>query len=91
MHVSSIELVPRPNPMQTDLKGWLETFALHTFFAQFDTEDADRALDEVVEICRPDCFWSDARPGDSVGEEPSPGYAQGWQIMYVRLRGVAIK
>ncbi|WVQ96963.1 hypothetical protein IAU59_004072 [Kwoniella sp. CBS 9459] len=105
-----IELVPRPTPLPTSLRGWLDTFARSTFLSSFINDDsdgnpkpnlADEILDDVVEICRVDSYWSDDVPGIGVGvgKESKDGdeagaeakREEGWQVMYVRLRGSAIK
>jgi len=86
----SLTLVPRPTPLDTDIRGWLDTFARGSFLAHMPIDEQDSILDEVAEICRIDCFWSMDNPG--MGVAP-PGQTandeQGWEIMYVRLRGVA--
>ncbi|ORY32189.1 S-adenosyl-L-methionine-dependent methyltransferase [Naematelia encephala] len=84
-----VELIPRPTPLSTDLLGWLQTFARNTFLAEYDDEQAQRLLIEVADICRPDAFWSDDNPGEGVVAAEAGSGAQGWQVMYVRLRGVA--
>jgi hypothetical protein len=81
-----IALVPRPTPLTTDVRGWLATFARRSFLAAFAEEDADDILNEVQEVCRPDAYWNDERPG--MGSEGGAG-KEGWEIMYVRLRGTA--
>ena len=43
-------LIPRPTPLPTDMKGWLQTFARPFFWSLPDEESA---LDETVELLRP--------------------------------------
>ena len=89
----NIGLFPRPTPLPGDLKGWLQTFVRNTFFSGLDADVQDRLMNEVQELCRPDSYWNDSHPGTGV---PCPGGASegakdGWEIMYVRLRGTAVK
>lgn len=69
--------------------GWLKTFARNTFFAKWKDDEAEQMMKETADICRPDTYWSSASPGS--GSKPRTGsdYKEGWEIMYVRLRGVA--
>lgn len=86
---NDVELHQRPTPLSTDLYGWLQTFARNTFFAKFCDEEANEMMQEVVETCRPDCYWCDSNPG--IGAKPdadAPG-DDGWVVHYVRLRGHA--
>lgn len=73
--------------------GWLKTFARNTFMASYSQQEADVMMGEVSEMTHPDSFWSDAAPGSAVlsGQLGGEGYKSGWEIMYVRLRGVAHK
>ena len=89
----NIALFPRPTALPGDLKGWLDTFARKTFFVQFDKEEQDRLIHEVQEICRPDNYWNDSYPGSGASGRSSADDAakDGWEIMYVRLRGTATK
>lgn len=51
LSVKSIELIPRPTPLPTDLAGWLDTFAAGIFEQAPEAER--RALrDETVELLR---------------------------------------
>ena len=43
-------LIPRPTPLPTDMRGWLQTFA-RPFFRGLPDEES--ALDETVELLRP--------------------------------------
>ncbi|WWC60636.1 uncharacterized protein I303_103210 [Kwoniella dejecticola CBS 10117] len=98
-----IKLVPRPTPLPTNLKGWLETFARNSFLSTLSDEDAQSVLDEVVQICRVDNYWSDAHPGSGINprsdsesndkdkDKDKGDMREGWEVMYVRLRGIAIK
>lgn len=87
MAPDQIQLVPRPTPLTTDLAGWLQTFARRTFSADLDETQAGTMMEEVTDICRPDCYWSDDNPG--IGQLSSGDFKSGWGIMYVRLRGSA--
>ena len=49
--VTSIALIPRPTPLPTGMKGWLETFA-GLFFAALPEGDRDAARDEVLDLLR---------------------------------------
>lgn len=84
-----IALFPRPTPLPTDIVGWLTTFARKTFFAAYSDAEADDLMKEVQELCRPDAFWSSATPGRGVALAPGSTADSGWEVMYVRLRGVA--
>ncbi|WVW80478.1 hypothetical protein I302_102460 [Kwoniella bestiolae CBS 10118] len=88
----AVSLVPRPTPLPTNLKGWLETFARNSFLSTLSDEQANQVLDDVVERCRVDNYWSTHNPG--IGIEPtssSSGGEEGWEVMYIRLRGWATK
>ncbi|KAK8865596.1 hypothetical protein IAR55_000740 [Kwoniella newhampshirensis] len=91
----NVQLVPRPTPLPTSLRGWLVTFARNSFLSSFSDQEADEIMDQVSEICRVDNYWSDENPGVGVtsqGQEKQVGKGQeGWEVMYVRLRGVALK
>jgi SAM-dependent methyltransferase len=50
--VSSIELIPRPTPLPTDMEGWLRTMA-GPFFDAIDDDEREAALVETVELLRP--------------------------------------
>lgn len=50
--VGSIELIPRPVVLPTDMRGWLETFA-GPFFGVLPELERAPALDEAVELLRP--------------------------------------
>ncbi|KAL7423583.1 hypothetical protein Q5752_001163 [Cryptotrichosporon argae] len=83
-------LHPRPTPLPTDLAGWLTTFVRGSFLAGFDAAKQDALIDEIVEMARIDNFWTDASPG--AGLRPAvAGAKEGWEVMYVRLRGTATK
>jgi len=89
-----IKLVPRPTPLPSDLRDWLNTFVRGTFFASFGDEDTEVSLSEVEEMCRPDAYWSLDNPGMGMKPDEGIGALQesstyGWEIMYVRLRGIA--
>ena len=89
----NIGLFPRPTPLPGDLKGWLQTFVRNTFFSGLEAEVQDRLMNEVQELCRPDSYWNDSHPGTGVPGSggASEGAQDGWEIMYVRLRGTAVK
>ncbi|TXT04927.1 hypothetical protein VHUM_04010 [Vanrija humicola] len=88
MTPGSVALYPRPTPLTTDLVGWLTTFARNTFLAGLPSSEADALMQEVADICRPDSYWNDAAPGDATNAANTAG-KDGWEIMYVRLRGIA--
>jgi len=50
--VESIELIPRPTPLPTGMRGWLETFAI-PFMGMLAEEKRSQFLDEVTERLRP--------------------------------------
>ncbi|WVR05582.1 hypothetical protein IAU60_002601 [Kwoniella sp. DSM 27419] len=104
MSPRNVHLVSRPTPLPTSLAGWLQTFARSSFLSTFSDEEAKDIIDEVVDICRVDNYWSDECPGIGVAPAPAvPGSRRqdgdmtgeaktdGWEVFYVRLRGVAFK
>ncbi|OWZ62728.1 hypothetical protein C366_01499 [Cryptococcus neoformans Tu401-1] len=90
---SNVHLVPRPTPLPTTLEGWLITFARNSFLSSFNDDEAKTIMKEVVEICRVDSYWSNENPGTGVkgSSEGGEGGESGWEVLYVRLRGVAHK
>ncbi|MEM7044552.1 MAG: class I SAM-dependent methyltransferase [Pseudomonadota bacterium] len=50
--VASIELIPRPTPLPTDMKGWLQTMA-GAFFAALEENDRPAALAETLALLEP--------------------------------------
>ncbi|BGP44067.1 hypothetical protein JCM10449v2_008124 [Rhodotorula kratochvilovae] len=77
--VESCDLIPRPTPLPTGLRGWLETFA----FAFLDALPSPTAREEVInEVCRR--LEVDMKHDVGEGEER-------WTVMYVRLRFKAWK
>jgi len=62
--VEYIELIPRPTPLPTGMRGWLETFAI-PFTNSVPPEARSRFLDDVTERLRPalcdasDCWTAD--------------------------------
>jgi trans-aconitate methyltransferase len=50
--VTRIELVPRPTPLPTGVRGWLETFA-HPFTQTLHEDDRSAFLDTIVETVKP--------------------------------------
>ena len=85
-----VALFPRPTPLPGDLVGWLKTFVRNTFFASYDEQEQNRLMDQVQELCRVDNFWTNATPGMGTVSEGKQG-EEGWEIMYVRIGGLALK
>ena len=50
--VECCELIPRPTPLPTDMKGWLLTFR-KPFFDQFEEDERRVVLTEVLDLLRP--------------------------------------
>jgi SAM-dependent methyltransferase len=50
--VDKIALIPRPTPLPTDVRGWLETFA-GSFFGALAASERSHFLDEVCVALRP--------------------------------------
>ncbi|MGI9505636.1 MAG: class I SAM-dependent methyltransferase [Geminicoccaceae bacterium] len=50
--VVSIELIPRPTPLPTDMEGWLQTMA-GPCFATLDADDRSAALTDVIDLLKP--------------------------------------
>jgi hypothetical protein len=48
----SVQLLPRPTPLPTGMRGWLETFA-NPFCAAFAPPERVRFLDEVTALLKP--------------------------------------
>jgi hypothetical protein len=70
------------------MRGWLDTFTRNTFLTGIDKELADEIIQNVEDMCRVDMYWSMDSPGMAV-EKSTSGAEDGWEIMYVRLRGKA--
>jgi SAM-dependent methyltransferase len=80
----SVQLIPRPTPLPTGMRGWLETFA-NPFFGALalgeqgqsgrDQQERDEFLDEVTSLLKPVLCDSQGR----------------WTADYMRLRFAAIK
>lgn len=72
----SVQLIPRPTPLPTGMRGWLETFA-NPFCAALPRPEEDRGgfLDEVTALLKPVLCDADGR----------------WTADYTRLRFAAIK
>jgi SAM-dependent methyltransferase len=80
----SVQLIPRPTPLPTGMRGWLETFA-NPFCAalsrkagarkDWDQNERDDFLDEVTSLLKPVLCDSQGR----------------WTADYMRLRFAAIK
>ena len=51
--IEQIDLIPRPTPLPTGMKGWLKTFR-KPFFSQFDEDERGAVIDEVCDMLR----WS---------------------------------
>lgn len=83
-----VKLVPRPNPLPTGLAGWIKTFAQNTMLSGFDPAKTDQLVSNVVEMCRPAMYWSTDNVGMGVKPVKEDG-EHGWEVMYVRLRGIA--
>ncbi len=49
--VDSIALIPRPTPLATGMKGWLETFA-GPFFSALPAGEREAARDETIDLLR---------------------------------------
>ncbi|KAI8145926.1 S-adenosyl-L-methionine-dependent methyltransferase [Fennellomyces sp. T-0311] len=73
--VESIELVPRPTELNTDVAGWLKTFGFAFLEPLKSDEERQEVLAEITEHLRPAYQREDGK----------------WFIMYVRLRVVAHK
>jgi len=69
-----LSLNPRFTPCPEGLRGWLQTFTRHTFFAGFSDEEAEGMMEEVEQICKVDLQ-------DASGK---------WAMMYMRLRFSAL-
>ena len=50
--VESIQLIPRPTPLPTGMRGWLETFA-NPFCGALPAESRSEFLDEVTALLKP--------------------------------------
>lgn len=50
--VRSIQLIPRPTPLPTDMAGWLDTFT-ESFFRPLPKQDRVTAREEVLALLRP--------------------------------------
>jgi SAM-dependent methyltransferase len=58
--VESIELIPRPTPLPTDMRGWLETFG-ENFVSMLPADERGEVLDEAVALLRPSLCAPDGR------------------------------
>lgn len=70
-----LDLVPRPTPLPTGLRGWLLTFGFAFLDPLKDDEERESVISEVCDKMRIDLV-------DEEGE---------WSCMYVRLRFSARK
>ncbi|GAA5889808.1 hypothetical protein JCM6882_004331 [Rhodosporidiobolus microsporus] len=77
--VEYCELIPRPTPLPTGLRGWLETFAFAFLDALPNQSDRDAVIDKVCKLLEMDMKHD-------VG-----GGVEKWTVMYVRLRFKAWK
>ncbi|GAA6054856.1 hypothetical protein JCM3770_004111 [Rhodotorula araucariae] len=77
--VESCELIPRPTPLPTGLRGWLETFAFAFLDALPSPAEREAVIDEV-------CRRLEVDMKHDVGEGEGR-----WTVMYVRLRFKAWK
>lgn len=50
--VASIELIPRPTPLPTDMAGWLQTMA-GTFFSALEPDARSSALNDTIRLLQP--------------------------------------
>ena len=73
--VKSIEMVPRPTELNTDVNGWLTLFGFAFLEPLESDEERLKVLNEVIEHMRPSFQREDGK----------------WFVMYVRLRVVAYK
>jgi SAM-dependent methyltransferase len=48
----SVQLIPRPTPLPTGMRGWLDTFA-NPFCGAFSQNERDDFLDEVTSLLKP--------------------------------------
>lgn len=51
-HVNRIELIPRPTPLPTGMRGWLETFERSTL-DRLPENDRESVMNEIEELLRP--------------------------------------
>jgi len=70
--VVTIMLVPRPTELEIGIDGWLTTFG-RSFFDQFEGEEREEVLAEVIELLRPALCDADGR----------------WTADHIRLRFAA--
>ena len=47
-----MELIPRPTPLPTGMRGWLDTFA-NPFLAGVEDEERERIFEEVTSLLAP--------------------------------------
>lgn len=73
--VKEAELVPRMTELDTDIKGWIETFGFAFFEHLSNDEECKQVAQEVQDYLQPSFQREDGK----------------WVIMYVRLRVIAIK
>ena len=71
----SVQLIPRPTPLPTGMRGWLETFANPLCAALPSRGNRGGFLDEVAALLKPVLCDADGR----------------WTADYTRLRFAAIK
>lgn len=73
--VKEAELVPRMTELNTDIKGWIETFGFAFLEHLANDEERNQVAQEVQDYLQPSYQREDGK----------------WFIMYVRLRVIAIK
>ena len=77
----------------------MNTFCRNTWLTDFSKSEQDDILHQVQDICRPALYWNASRlaMGRKAEEQAAArgergwGKTEGWSVMYVRLRGLAIK
>lgn len=74
-HVHSAVIVPRPTQLDTDMAGWLKTFAFSFLQALSTDQERQDLIAEIVEHLRPAYQREDGK----------------WFVMYQRLRVIAFK
>ncbi len=80
--VNDIQLIPRPTPLPTDIRGWLITFG-NPFINAIEISDRSAFLDDVVTMLKP-MLWK-------VSDQTSDETSGQWIADYVRLRFSATK
>lgn len=73
--IEYIELIERPTPLPTGIKGWLLTF-FHGLISTFTEKQKEDFINDLTEILRPELYNEDSAT---------------WHADYVRLRFKALK